>query len=208
MARKQQRGAKPLSREAAAVSAPLRIIGGRFRGRLLAYEGDPRTRPMKDRTREAVFNLLGPFVVGKHAIDLFAGTGALGLEALSRGAAKATLIERHFPTARIIRKSIEELGVGQQADVVAADAFIWARRLPDGAPPWVVFCSPPYDFYVERAEEMLQLIDRIVRSAPPESAVVVESDERFDVGRLPAADCWDVRCYRPASIAILYPPCN
>ncbi len=60
----------------------LRIIGGVHRGRKLEYSGDPRTRPMKDRVREAVFNLLGPDVAGKYVIDLFAGTGALGLEAL------------------------------------------------------------------------------------------------------------------------------
>ncbi len=62
--------------------AGLRIIGGQFRGRRLRYGGDPRTRPMKDRLREAVFNLIGPMVRGTHALDLFAGTGALGLEAL------------------------------------------------------------------------------------------------------------------------------
>src|SRR6185369_13778531 len=78
----------------------LRIIGGKLRGRKLQYSGDLRTRPMKDRVREAVFNLLGPGVKGSHAIDLFAGTGALGLEAISRGAAQATLIERHLPTSR------------------------------------------------------------------------------------------------------------
>ena len=63
----------------------VRIIGGKFRGRKLEYSGDPRTRPMKDRVREALFNLLGHGVEGKVAIDLFAGTGALALEALSRG---------------------------------------------------------------------------------------------------------------------------
>src|SRR5437868_14777408 len=80
----------------------LRIIGGSRRGRKLQYSGDVRTRPMKDRVREAVFNLLGPQIAGSHAIDLFAGTGALGLEAISRGASKATFIERHLPTAKLI----------------------------------------------------------------------------------------------------------
>src|SRR5919199_1250279 len=76
----------------------LRIIGGTLRGRKIKYSGDVRTRPMKDRVREAVFNLLGPQVSGSHAIDLFAGTGALGFEAISRGALRATFIERHYPT--------------------------------------------------------------------------------------------------------------
>src|SRR5262249_42961688 len=81
--------------------AIVRIIGGEYRGRKLQYSGDIRTRPMKDRVREALFNLIGPNVRGMHAIDLFAGTGALGLEAISRGAAGATFIERHYPTAEL-----------------------------------------------------------------------------------------------------------
>ena len=71
----------------------VRIIAGQFRGRKLLYAVDPRTRPMKDRVRQALFNRLGPAVQGKVAIDLFAGTGALGFEALSRGAARAVLVE-------------------------------------------------------------------------------------------------------------------
>ncbi len=183
----------------------LRIIGGRFRGRTLVYNGDPRTRPMKDRTREAVFNLLGPSIVDKHAVDLFAGTGALGLEAISRGAARATLLERHFPTARVIRQNIDTLGLGEQADVVSADTFVWARRLPiSHERPWVVFCSPPFDFFVERAADMLTLIQTFVERSPPGSAIVVEADERFDTDQLPRAGQWDLRRYAPAIVAILY----
>ena len=93
---------------------PPRIIGGQLRGKKLFYSGDDRTRPMKDRVREAVFNLLGPAVVGKHALDLFAGTGALGFEALSRGAAAATFVERHFPTADHLRQTAASLGVADR----------------------------------------------------------------------------------------------
>lgn len=189
------------------VDSPLRIIGGTFRGRLLAYHGDLRTRPMKDRTRQAVFNLLGPAVKATHAIDLFAGTGALGLEALSRGAHRATLIEKHFPTAQIISSNVAMLEVQKIANVVAADTFIWVRRLPDlGDSPWLVFCSPPYDFYVEKIDEMLSLISELVRLSPPHSLFVVECDERFDLNLLPQADAWDVRQYWPAQIAIYQQP--
>src|SRR4029077_10034324 len=89
----------------------LRIIGGRFRGRKLAYSGDVRTRPMKDRVREALFNLLGRAVAGKTVIDLFAGTGALALEALSRGASRAVVIEMHRPTARLIVQNAASLAI-------------------------------------------------------------------------------------------------
>lgn len=181
----------------------LRIIGGKMRGRALAYGGDPRTRPMKDRVREAVFNLLGPGVAGMHAIDLFAGTGALGLEAISRGAARATLIERHFPTARVIEQNAASLEVADQVKVFKADTFLWARRLPDlGESPWLVFCSPPFAFYADRKEEMLGLIGTLLDKAPGGSLFAVESDERFDMGQLPHAGQWDIRTYPPAVIGI------
>jgi 16S rRNA (guanine966-N2)-methyltransferase len=185
-------------------TAGLRIVGGKLRGRPLAYSGDERTRPMKDRVREAVFNLLGPRVVGTHAIDLFAGTGALGLEAISRGAVRATLIERHLPTAKLIGENAAALGVSEQAQVQFADAFTWGIRNPPPADrAWLVFCSPPFDFYVSRRNEMLQLIERLVAAAPPGSLFVVESDERFDLAQLPRAGQWDVRTYPPAVVAIL-----
>ncbi len=83
---------------------------------------------MKDRLREAIFNLVGPSIRGAHALDLFAGTGALALEALSRGADRATLIEQHNPTANVIRQNVAELGVDGQAEVVVGNVFIWWKR--------------------------------------------------------------------------------
>src|SRR4051794_29361484 len=141
----------------------LRIIGGSLRHRKLQYSGDIRTRPMKDRVRESVFNLLGPQVAGSHAIDLFAGTGALGLEAISRGAAKATFIERHLPTANLIKAGAAQFGVAEKISVVFGDAFLWSAKFSaEGEQPLTVFCSPPYDFYVERRQEMLDMIARWV----------------------------------------------
>ncbi len=184
-------------------SVGVRIIGGRFRGRRLLYSGDLRTRPMKDRLRETVFNLLGPSVREKHAVDLFAGTGALAFEALSRGAARATLIEQHFPTADILRKNAVLLGVEGLVDVIAGNVFVWARReLPPDNLPWVVFCSPPYKFYRERTEEMLELIGRLLEKTPAASIFVVEADEGFDFQLLPDAQSWGVRPYLPAVIGI------
>src|SRR6266850_8037408 len=182
----------------------LRIIGGSMRGRRLAYSGDVRTRPMKDRVRESVFNLLGIQIVGSHAIDLFAGTGALGIEAISRGAARATLIERHLPTVKLIEQNIAALGVGDRAAVVFGDAFGWtaAYQPPPDAMPLTVFCSPPYDFYVERRQPMLDLIARWIEAAPPATQIVVEADERFDFGSLDQPSKWDVRTYPPAVVGI------
>ncbi|HEX3656855.1 MAG TPA: RsmD family RNA methyltransferase [Pirellulales bacterium] len=198
---------EPLAQGATSSQAsPLRIIGGRLRGRRIAYSGESRTRPMKDRVREAVFNLLGPSVEGKLVLDLFAGTGALGLEAMSRGAAKAIFYEQHFPTAAVIRQNFAALGLEADCQVIAANTFVQLRPGAISAPrelPWVVFCSPPYAFYVERQEQMLKLIETLFAEAPPGSSIVVEADERFDMAMLPEPDAWDVRSYPPAEIALL-----
>jgi 16S rRNA (guanine966-N2)-methyltransferase len=221
-------------------SADVRIIGGKFRGSRLAYHGDPTTRPMKHRVREAIFNLLGTDIAGKHAVDLFAGTGALGLEALSRSAASATFIERHVPTARLVQENIERLGVADRCELLCTSAFLWAKQLVGGQGscddfrfqiasrrdfrlenvrpdvPWIVFCSPPYDFFMDRQAEMLELIELLLRAAPAKSVFVVESDERFDFNLLPTcgendagaayrapAGAWRMRTYPPAQIGVL-----
>jgi 16S rRNA (guanine966-N2)-methyltransferase len=191
----------------------VRIIGGQFRGRRLLYHGDPVVRPMKHRTREAIFNLISTECAGRHAIDLFAGTGALGLEALSRGAASATFIEKHVPSARVVEENIRALGVSDRSTLLVTSAFLWAKRdLPSvtaGPPsdiPWLVFCSPPYAFYAERQSEMLDLVNRIQEHVPGGSVVIIEADEDFDFGSLnrdkSAANSWLIRTYAPAVIGI------
>lgn len=182
----------------------LRIIGGTFRGRKLEYSGEMRTRPMKDRLRETVFNLIGPATAGATAIDLFAGTGALGFEALSRGAVYAVFVELHRPTAALIRRNAASLGLEPSIyEVVEGNAFLWrpgANVPPDS--PWLVFCSPPWEFFHQRENEMLSLIGRMITAASPGSVIIVEADDRFDPSRLPEAQRWDVRSYPPAVIAL------
>lgn len=192
----------------------LRIIGGNLRGRAIAYHGDPVTRPMKHRVREAIFNLISTESAGRQVYDVFAGTGALGLEALSRGAAHATFVERHVPTSRIVRENIETLGVAQQSTLVVASAFVWSKRdLPaavsantstaERPDPWLAFVSPPYALFLEKPQEMLLLIQTLGNFAPPGSTMVVESDNRFDPSLLPNQDWhWDIRSYPPALIAV------
>jgi 16S rRNA (guanine966-N2)-methyltransferase len=186
----------------------LRIIGGALRGSKIQYAGEPGTRPMKDRVREAVFNLLGQSVKGSVAIDLFAGTGALALEAISRGATRAVAIEKHFPMAATLQANAESLGVADRVELHAGDAFIWGQQLPDFGPEhWSVFCSPPYLLYHRCRESVLQLLADLMDAAPLDSAFIVEADERFDFDQLPDAvptgrGTWDVRKYPPAIVGI------
>jgi 16S rRNA (guanine966-N2)-methyltransferase len=241
------------------VASELRIIGGRYRGTRLENHGDQTARPMKHRVREAIFNLVGSDVTGKHAIDVFAGTGAIGLEALSRGAASATFLERHVPTARLVQENIGRLGVAELCELFCTSAFLWTKlrfgppprgdvegfrvpiskfRLKDApaGPAWAVFCSPPYDFFVDRQADMIELIGRLLAAAPPESVFVVEADQRLDFNLLPTpasagqviaedaaptvaidsqaagrrapAGAWRVRSYVPAQIGILRVPAD
>ncbi|MEX0642825.1 MAG: RsmD family RNA methyltransferase [Pirellulales bacterium] len=218
MSRKSKSGkssGKSREAEAADRDPDVRIIGGTFRGRRLSYHGDPVVRPMKHRTREAIFNLVTTEAKGRHVVDLFAGTGALGLEGLSRGAVSATFIEKHVPSARVIEENIRTLEVADRTTLLVTSAFLWAKRdLPSAtaAPPadlaWLVFCSPPYAFYNERQEEMLDLICRIQKYAPAGSAMVVEAEEGFDFEVMHREDAggesreWNIRSYPPAVVGI------
>lgn len=199
-----QPGKRAEGDEEALPVAGVRIIGGKLRGRQLQYSGDLRTRPMKDRTREAIFNLIGVDVEGRHAFDLFAGTGALGLEALSRGAARATLVERHLPTRNLIEDNIRALGLSDRATAVFSDSFMFVRKLqPDEQQtPWVAFCSPPYDLFVDRQADMLAMIEGILTKMPAGSTLIVEADERFDTQLLPQTFEWRQREYFPAVVCI------
>jgi len=194
---------RPGSDREEATSAP-RIIGGSLRGRRLEFVPDPRTRPMKDRVRETLFDLVGPRLAGATAIDLFAGSGAIGFEALSRGASRAIFVERHFPTADLLKRSARSLGVVDSIEVKTGDVLLWAKRMPElpGGGPWVVFISPPWDFFSSRCGELMALVTAMRNQAPPGSTFVVEADTSFDAELLPDPSDWDHRPIPPAVLHI------
>ena len=194
-----KRQGRPSPHPDEAASAP-RIVGGELRGRRLEFIPDPRTRPMKDRVRETLFDLLGERVRGAIAIDLFAGSGAIGFEAISRGAARAVFCERHFPTADLLRKSARSLGVEDRVEVKTGDVLLWAKRMPElpTTAAWIVFVSPPWEFFQTRREEVVRLVAAMRQAAPAGSTIVVEADTSFDPGALPEAGDWEVRPIPPA----------
>ncbi len=160
---------------------------------------------MKDRVRESLFDLLGTSVRGSLAIDLFAGTGALGFEALSRGASRAVFCEIHFPTAAALRRSAETLGLVERVEVRSGDVLLWPRRMPPlpTTMPWVVFCSPPWSFFQDRRDTLMTLVDSLRTAAPAGSTVVVEADTGFDAAALPVAGSWESRAMPPAVLHLL-----
>lgn len=119
----------------------VRIIGGRWRGRQLPVADVGGLRPTPDRVRETLFNWLQAYIEGAHCLDLFAGTGALGLEALSRGAQSVTLVETDRNAVSVLRQSIDSLQA-TDAQLVEADGVAWLRSA--SRPFDIVFLDPPF----------------------------------------------------------------
>lgn len=120
----------------------LRIIGGQWRGRRLEFPDVPELRPTPDRVRETLFNWLAPALPGARCLDLFAGSGALGIEALSRGAAEVVFVERHPVAVRALRENLVRLNA-RGARVEQAEALVWLRR--PGTPFEIVLLDPPFE---------------------------------------------------------------
>ncbi len=130
---------KPASTRAPGV---VRIIGGDWRGTRLPVADREGLRPTADRVRETLFNWLQPVLPGARVLDLFAGTGALGLEAVSRGAREAVLVERDPQLAEGLRQLAARLPGGERVQVVCADALAWLRTTPGGFD--LAFVDPPF----------------------------------------------------------------
>ena len=128
----------------------MRIVGGRWRGRRIRPPDDARVRPTADRVREAWMSIVLPSLVEARVLDLFAGSGALGLEALSRGAASVDLVEVSAGGVRAIRQNAEVLGAGDEIRVHRGDALRFIEKLDAGAFD-VAFADPPYGHGLARA---------------------------------------------------------
>jgi 16S rRNA (guanine966-N2)-methyltransferase len=140
----------------------MRVIGGIHRGRKLRAPDGRGTRPMLARVREAIFNRLAPWVEGGRVLDLFAGTGSLGIEALSRGASHARFVERGEPARRVLNENLSSFDLDSASEVLGCDALAASASDPG---PWdIVFFDPPYpllDAFDGRAE-LVEVAARIV----------------------------------------------
>ena len=148
----------------------MRVVAGEFKGRRLAAPRGARTRPTADRVREALFSMLGD-VGGARVLDLYAGSGALGIEALSRGAATAVFVERDAQAVAAIERNLEPLDV--EASVARADVARWLTRAEGRFD--LVFCDPPYDVASRLAGP---LAERLPGLTADDARIVTESDKR------------------------------
>jgi 16S rRNA (guanine966-N2)-methyltransferase len=154
----------------------VRIIAGTHRGRRIAAPKGARTRPTGDRVREALFDLVGP-VDGASVLDLYAGSGALGLEALSRGAARCLFAETDGAACRVIRRNLDELGL-EGGLVLQRDASAVLRgEAAAGRRHELVLADPPYERWDALASELAALVPPVVA---PSGLVVLETQARVE----------------------------
>jgi 16S rRNA (guanine966-N2)-methyltransferase len=173
----------PGRRPAHAPGGQLRIIGGQWRSRRLTVPSLPGLRPTPDRVRETLFNWLAPHLEGAWCLDLFAGTGVLGLEALSRGAAGAVLVDRE-PAAVVALQGHTQRLQAAGAEVLLSDALSFLARPPPRSFD-VVFLDPPY-----QAGLLPACLDALQRGwLQPQARVYIES-AADDRPTLPAGLCW------------------
>ncbi len=182
----------------------MRIIAGERRGHRFDGPEGREARPTSDFVREAMFNILGDAVDGMLAIDLFAGTGALGLEALSRGAARAIFVEMNRIHVALIRRNVATLRFEDRATVLTADVYRWARGFVAIDPePVLVFVDPPYLEFENHPERVKGLLGSLIAKLPQGSILVVESGRIDEADLLPDPEPWDVRRYGRTRVALL-----
>jgi 16S rRNA (guanine966-N2)-methyltransferase len=166
-------------------SGRLRIVAGKWRSRLLPIADEPGLRPTSERIRETLFNWLAPTVEGSRCLDLFAGSGALGLEALSRGASEVVFVEKSANAVAVLERSISKLEA-TGAEVLKMDAMIYLRAEPEAFD--IVFLDPPFD--ADIGGDLCRLLDERGWLASG-AQVYLEQDRERPLPELPAG--WEVQ---------------
>ena len=169
----------------------MRIIAGKAKGIRLTVPGKA-TRPTADRVREAVFSTLGDTVSGAGVLDLYAGSGALGIEALSRGAQEAIFVEQCPHSVKVIRENLEKAGFSERGAIRKSTVERYLDHLSVESQFELIFADPPYARDEEKAETLEQLLSHpaLARAAMDSGTFVLESYRRV---KLPHSPLWDER---------------
>jgi 16S rRNA (guanine966-N2)-methyltransferase len=189
----------------------MRIIAGQFGGRKLIPPSSDATRPITDRAKQSLFDIVAPVIEGALVYDCFAGTGSLGLESLSRGAKFVTFFEADRPTCARLNQNIMELKVADRCRIVQGDLFRWFQlsitrpTSTEATGADIVFLDPPYRFLTQHSDELLQLALHLTHAhLKPESMVVFRHDGK-DQLELPKLTRFDLREYGDMTIEFLRP---
>lgn len=182
----------------------MRIVGGEARGRRLKGPKTAGTRPVIDRVKTALFDILSERVIDAQVLDLFGGTGAIGLEALSRGAAHATFVEINHQMASILRENARATGLADRAEVIRGDAFHFLEAAAaQGRRYDIVYIAPPQ--YHQLAAKALALVERLPLTQPGGLAIVqIFPKERVDLDQMPLEKLHQIDERRYGSTLLLF----
>ena len=168
-------------------------------------QGTDVTRPITDRVKQSLFDILTPRIEGARVYDLFAGTGSMGLESLSRGASQATFFEADRSAVQRLKQNIAALGVEDRAKVIAGDLFKWFEGSAGEEKADLIFVDPPYRFLTERPEALRGLAERIARCDLAVDGLLIFRHDARDALELPRLDRYDSRSYGGMTIELLRP---
>jgi 16S rRNA (guanine(966)-N(2))-methyltransferase RsmD len=185
----------------------MRIIAGEFRGRRLRAPATLNTRPITDRAKQSLFDILSPHVDGSRVYDCFAGTGSMGVECLSRGAQHVTFFESDRSAVALLRHNLASLKIKTRWTLVTQDLFKWfaARREVDNL-THLIFIDPPYHFVRQRTDALRQLVQRVATDHLDPGGIVVFRHDSRDRLELPPLVGYDQRQYGGMTIEFLRIP--
>ena len=173
----------------------LRIVAGSLRGRKLTCTVNVNLRPTPQMVREALFSILGNAVPDRQFFDIFAGTGVVGLEALSRGASQSIFVERDFQLAGEIEKQLRTFGLFKQSRIYRTDTYRWIAAWKPPLEPVNVFLSPPFADLTAQSEELLKALTTLQEKVATESVLVLQGERDSAVESHPALTHWEKRTY-------------
>jgi len=179
----------------------MRVIAGTARGIQLSVPRDRGTRPITDRVKETLFGILGERVLDARIVDLYAGSGAIGIEALSRGAASAIFVERARQAVTALRENLARSRLEDAAEVVTSDVVRWLASAQTGSAYDLAFLDPPY-----QERDILAPLERLAPLLAPGATVVVKHFWRTDVPPIEGLQPWRKRRFGETALTFLEVP--
>ena len=173
----------------------LRIVAGSLRGRKLACTVHPDMRPTPQMVREALFSILGNAVPDRLFVDIFGGTGIVGVEALSRGASQTYFIERDYRQAQEIEGHLRTFDLTKRAKLYRTDAYRWIAAWQPPADPVNIFFSPPFPDLTDRPADLLGAIRTLQQKVADGSVILLQSERGAPLEDDPALADWELRRY-------------
>ncbi|HEY1685333.1 MAG TPA: 16S rRNA (guanine(966)-N(2))-methyltransferase RsmD [Tepidisphaeraceae bacterium] len=181
----------------------MRIIAGEFRGRKILPPDNDATRPITDRAKQSVFDILSPLLEDAVVYDLFSGTGSMGLECLSRGSGKAVFFEQDRSALHRLHQNILDMSLTSRTQIIPGDLFKWFEKNSPNSPADLVFLDPPYRFLTEQPEKLQSLAESWGRGFVSPNATVIFRHDTADQLTLPQLHLYDQRNYGSMAVEFL-----